>query len=175
MPALKSTKTEENLKAAFAGESQANRRYLYFAQKADVAPPFRRTWLRHLLDGRWNPESFGEAISRHQPWQPLAVRARPHAELGRIERLAVVGGPVRKLLEFAFRNHQQGWAQPATGDQSAYEQSVVIAQAVRPYGDLHLAVMQLRATLGLHRDIGVVGAAVDEAVDASVGQGQEDV
>ena len=33
---LKDTKTEENLKAAFAGESQANRRYLYFAQKADV-------------------------------------------------------------------------------------------------------------------------------------------
>ena len=33
---LKGTKTEENLKAAFAGESQANRRYLYFAQKADV-------------------------------------------------------------------------------------------------------------------------------------------
>ena len=36
MPKLKGTKTEENLKAAFAGESQANRRYLYFAQKADV-------------------------------------------------------------------------------------------------------------------------------------------
>src|SRR6202162_526275 len=36
MPALKNSKTEENLKAAFAGESQANRRYLYFAQKADV-------------------------------------------------------------------------------------------------------------------------------------------
>ena len=36
MPALKGTQTEENLKAAFAGESQANRRYLYFAQKADV-------------------------------------------------------------------------------------------------------------------------------------------
>jgi rubrerythrin len=33
---LKGTRTEENLKAAFAGESQANRRYLYFAQKADV-------------------------------------------------------------------------------------------------------------------------------------------
>ena len=30
---LKGTKTEENLKEAFAGESQANRRYLYFAQK----------------------------------------------------------------------------------------------------------------------------------------------
>lgn len=36
MAALKGSKTEENLKAAFAGESQANRRYLYFANKADV-------------------------------------------------------------------------------------------------------------------------------------------
>ena len=34
--ALKGSKTETNLKEAFAGESQANRRYLYFAQKADV-------------------------------------------------------------------------------------------------------------------------------------------
>jgi rubrerythrin len=36
MPELKGTKTHENLKAAFAGESQANRRYLYFAKIADV-------------------------------------------------------------------------------------------------------------------------------------------
>jgi rubrerythrin len=36
MAALKGTKTHGNLKEAFAGESQANRRYLYFAQKADV-------------------------------------------------------------------------------------------------------------------------------------------
>src|SRR5262249_39439680 len=33
---LAGTKTHENLKAAFAGESQANRRYLYFAKNADV-------------------------------------------------------------------------------------------------------------------------------------------
>ncbi|MEK6735079.1 MAG: rubrerythrin family protein [Pseudomonadota bacterium] len=33
---LKGSRTEGNLKAAFAGESQANRRYLYFAAKADV-------------------------------------------------------------------------------------------------------------------------------------------
>ncbi|NDD97116.1 MAG: rubrerythrin, partial [Actinobacteria bacterium] len=33
---LHGTKTHENLKEAFAGESQANRRYLWFAQKADV-------------------------------------------------------------------------------------------------------------------------------------------
>jgi rubrerythrin len=36
MPKLQGSKTETNLKEAFAGESQANRRYLYFAQKADV-------------------------------------------------------------------------------------------------------------------------------------------
>ena len=33
---LKGSQTEKNLKDAFAGESQANRRYLYFAAKADV-------------------------------------------------------------------------------------------------------------------------------------------
>ncbi|MBE9556838.1 MAG: rubrerythrin [Proteobacteria bacterium] len=33
---LKGSKTEQNLKDAFAGESQANRRYLYFAGKADI-------------------------------------------------------------------------------------------------------------------------------------------
>ncbi len=33
---LNGTQTHENLKAAFAGESQANRRYLYFAKVADI-------------------------------------------------------------------------------------------------------------------------------------------
>ncbi len=33
---LNGTKTHANLKEAFAGESQANRRYLYFANKADI-------------------------------------------------------------------------------------------------------------------------------------------
>jgi rubrerythrin len=36
MPDLEGSRTHENLKEAFARESQANRRYLYFAQKADV-------------------------------------------------------------------------------------------------------------------------------------------
>ena len=46
---LKGTKTHQNLKDSFAGESQANRRYPYFANKADiegqndVAAPFRST------------------------------------------------------------------------------------------------------------------------------------
>lgn len=36
MSELKGSKTHDNLKAAFAGESQANRRYLYFAKVADI-------------------------------------------------------------------------------------------------------------------------------------------
>ena len=36
MKSLKGTKTHTNLKEAFAGESQANRRYLYFAKVADI-------------------------------------------------------------------------------------------------------------------------------------------
>ena len=34
--ALKGTKSLDNLKEAFASESQANRRYLYFARVADI-------------------------------------------------------------------------------------------------------------------------------------------
>src|SRR5580700_7146168 len=36
MPALKGSRTQQNLKEAFAGESQAKRRFFEFAQKADV-------------------------------------------------------------------------------------------------------------------------------------------
>jgi len=49
MTELKGSKTHEALKEAFAGESQANRRYLYFARvaekegHADVAELFRDT------------------------------------------------------------------------------------------------------------------------------------
>jgi len=36
MASLKGSKTHENLKEAFGGESMANRRYLYFAKQADI-------------------------------------------------------------------------------------------------------------------------------------------
>ena len=36
MSDLKGSQTHQNLKDAFAGESQANRRYLYFAKQADI-------------------------------------------------------------------------------------------------------------------------------------------
>jgi len=49
MKSLRGSRTLENLKKAFAGEAQANRRYLYFAKEADnlgypdIANVFRET------------------------------------------------------------------------------------------------------------------------------------
>ena len=49
---LDGTQTHENLKAAFAGESQANRRYLYFAKVADIEGyPEIATNFRSTADG----------------------------------------------------------------------------------------------------------------------------
>ena len=49
---LHGSKTHENLKEAFAGESQANRRYLWFAQKADVEGyPGAATLFRSIAEG----------------------------------------------------------------------------------------------------------------------------
>jgi rubrerythrin len=68
--ALNDSKTVENLKAAFAGESQANRRYLYFASKADV-------------------EGFNDAAS---VFRSTAEGETGHA-FGHLEFLAEVGDP----------------------------------------------------------------------------------
>lgn len=52
MAKLESSKTHENLKEAFAGESQANRRYLWFAQKADVEGlPDIASLFKNVADG----------------------------------------------------------------------------------------------------------------------------
>jgi len=46
------TRTEQHLKDAFAGESKANRRYLYFANMADIAgAPEVAAIFRHTAEG----------------------------------------------------------------------------------------------------------------------------
>ena len=52
MPELAKSKTIENLRSAFAGESQANRRYTYFSRKADEEGyPEIATLFRSVADG----------------------------------------------------------------------------------------------------------------------------
>jgi rubrerythrin len=59
MPDLRGTRTHENLKAAFTRECQDNRRYLYFAQKADVeGRPDIATVFRAVAEGETS-HAFG--------------------------------------------------------------------------------------------------------------------
>ena len=71
---LKGSKTHDNLKAAFAGESQANRRYLYFAKIADV-------------------EGYPEVAGN---FRETAEGETGHAH-GHLDYLAVVGDPATDL------------------------------------------------------------------------------
>ena len=94
--ALKGSKTEGNLKAAFAGESQANRRYLYFAKKADVegyndvAAVFRSTApsnpTRHLKAA----ELMGADVSGKHPMESGDILANAIIEL--IKKIHIPNG-----------------------------------------------------------------------------------
>ncbi len=67
---LKGSKTHENLKYAFAGESQANRRYLYFAAKADVEG-------YNDVSAVFRSTAEGEPATRTatwSTWRPAAIR-----------------------------------------------------------------------------------------------------
>src|SRR5574339_898009 len=74
MSTLKGSKTEQNLKDAFADESQANRRYLYFAGKADV-------------------EGYNDVAA---VFRSTAEGETGHAH-GHLEYLEVVGDPATNL------------------------------------------------------------------------------
>jgi rubrerythrin len=82
MKPLKGTKTHDNLKFAFAGESQANRRYLYFANKADVEG-------QNDLAAVFRSTAEGETGHAH----------------GHLDYLAAVGDPVTDLPIGASRDN----------------------------------------------------------------------
>ena len=76
MPDIKGSKTQENLKEAFAGESQANRRYLYFAQKADVEGyPDVAALFRSVAEGETG-HAFGHFDFLAEAGRPGDRRAR---------------------------------------------------------------------------------------------------
>ena len=99
---LKGTKTN-NLKEAFAGESQANRRYLYFAQKADVegyndvAAVFRST---------------AEGETGHCPWPSRIPRGSRRPGDGRADRQHL-GEPGGRRRDARVHRHVPGMARTA--------------------------------------------------------------
>ena len=107
MPDLKGSKTHDNLKTAFAGESQANRRYLYFAQKADVEGyPDVAALFRSVAEGETG-HAFGHfdflaevgdpvtGVAKKMsfgPWMMPAYRALARRALPHDERLHLLSG-----------------------------------------------------------------------------------
>ena len=75
--------TADNLKEAFAGESQANRKYLAFAKKAEaegypqIAKLFRAT-AEAETEGKhpWQPQPIKNWSSARLRWKPVSPTVR---------------------------------------------------------------------------------------------------
>ena len=114
MPNLKGTKTHANLKAAFAGESQANRRYLYFAKVADV-------------------EGFPEVAGN---FRDTAEGETGHAH-GQLDYLKQVGDPATGL---PIGNTQRNLKSAVAGETHEYETMYPgMAKAAREEGFTDIA------------------------------------
>ena len=130
MPDLKGTKTHENLKAAFGGESQANRRYLYFAKQADI-------------------EGYPEVAGL---FKNTADAETGHAH-GHLDFLKVVGDPATVIEGFGQENVRQGHLELAGGQRGV----VPVGEAAGRVGGGEVAA---RRSLGeLLAELAVVGKA----------------
>ena len=96
MAELKGTKTHQNLKEAFAGESQANRRYLYFAKVADVEG-------HPDLAGLFRDTAEGETGHAHGHLDYLAAVGDPATDLpigsSRLNLKAAIAGETHEYTD----------------------------------------------------------------------------
>ncbi|WP_296993803.1 rubrerythrin family protein [Thalassospira sp. UBA1131] len=104
--ALKGTRTEANLRAAFAAEAQTNRRYLYFAQQADI-------------------EGYTEAAELFR----TAAEAETGHAFGHLEFLETAGDPLTgKELGATRLNLEAAIAQEKDEAETAYPEMARIAR-----------------------------------------------
>ena len=106
---LNGSKTEANLKAAFISEAQANRRYLYFANKADIEG-------QSDLAALFRSTAEGETGHAH----------------GHLDYLAQVGDPVTGLPIGSSRNNLR--SSIASETQEYTEMYTDMAQTARAEG-----------------------------------------
>ncbi len=125
MKDLKGTKTEENLKAAFAGESQARNKYTYYASQAkkegyeQIASIFEETannekehaklWFK-ALNGGTVPNTLANlldaAAGEHGEWTEMYVKMARQAKEEGFEELAfqfAAVGEIEKRHEERYR------------------------------------------------------------------------
>lgn len=104
--ALKGTRTEANLRAAFAAEAQTNRRYLYFAQQADI-------------------EGYTEAAELFR----TAAEAETGHAFGHLEFLETAGDPLTgKELGTTRLNLEAAIAQEKDEAETAYPEMARVAR-----------------------------------------------
>ncbi|BDW98170.1 rubrerythrin [Thalassospira tepidiphila] len=104
--ALKGTRTEANLRAAFAAEAQTNRRYLYFAQQADI-------------------EGYTDAAELFR----TAAEAETGHAFGHLEFLETAGDPLTgKELGTTRLNLEAAIAQEKDEAETAYPEMARIAR-----------------------------------------------
>ncbi len=113
---LNGTKTLENLQAAFAGESQANRRYLYFARQADIEGyPEAASVFKNTADGETG-HAFGhlEFMEKQGGGDPATGMAIGETD---INLKAAVAGETYEYTEmypgFAKTAREEGFAEIA--------------------------------------------------------------
>ena len=83
---LKGSKTEQNLRDAFAGESQANRRYLYFANKAD-------------LEGQSEIDAYAALVPDGANWKATLLIEYPDPHERKRELARLIGVEDRMFIE----------------------------------------------------------------------------
>ena len=159
---LKGSKTEQNLKDAFAGESQANRRYLYFANKADiegqndVAALFRSTAEGETGHAHGHLEFLEQGVGDPATGLPIGS--------SRQNLMAAVAGETHEYTDM------NAYATSGGVDKKKFEAYALAASIV---GKCHFCVSSHYALLkkeGLTtqqlRDIGRIAAVVNAAAQA---------
>ena len=128
MAELKGTKTHTNLRDAFAAESQANRRYLYFAKVADVEG-------HPDLAGLFRDTAEGETGHAHGHLEFLEAVGDPATGLpigsSRQNLLAAVAGETHEYTDMYPGMARQARTEGMVGGQVA-EGATLIVIASKP-------------------------------------------
>src|SRR5205823_7055472 len=106
---------------------------------------------------------------------PPVASGGVHAEVGRIDLLAVNQASGGDLLERALVDDEQFWAHPFAREQPGDDQRAIVDEHAFRNPDFDKAVCGLASALHLHGDVFAVRQALDHCIQASVEQWKEDV
>ncbi|MBP5274917.1 MAG: rubrerythrin family protein [Abditibacteriota bacterium] len=156
MPELKGTKTEANLKEAFAGESQARNKYTYYASKArkegfeQIADIFTdsannekehaKLWFKFLHDEDI-PETIANlkdaAAGEHEEWTEMYVRMAKEAKEEGFDNLAALFELVGKIEKAHEERYNKLIANLEAG--KVYAKDDVVVWKCANCGHIHVA------------------------------------